>query len=170
MNHSPHLEPEGGELQEELKREEDGEDDVEDVEEVGVALGLAVELHGEGERVDEDHGEDGVLEGGRGDEGPQLVLHGVLGDVAAHGLGRQRELDAVALVLVQLAVLVGGLALVLESDDDETDEDVDHEEGVVVVFDDDPLHVVETGVDSLTTAQGKYILGSGVKWPCYFAE
>ena len=47
-----HLESERGELQEELEREEDGEDDVEDVEEVCVALGLAVELHGETEGID----------------------------------------------------------------------------------------------------------------------
>ena len=154
MNHSPHLEPEGGELQEELQREEDGEDDVEDVKEVGVSLRLAVELHGEGERVDEDHGEDGVLEGGRGDEGPQLVLHGVLGDVAAHGLGRQRELDAVALVLVQLAVLVGGLALVLEGDDDEADEDVDHEEG-----EDDDVDDVEDGHVGTVVVHGTHVLG-----------
>ena len=97
INHSPHLEPEGGELQEELQREEDGEDDVEDVEEVGVALRLAVELHGETEGVDEDHGEDGVLERRRGHEGPQLVLHRVLRDVAPHRLGRQREFYAVSL-------------------------------------------------------------------------
>ena len=49
------------------------------------------------EGVDEDHGEDGVLEGGRGDEGPELVLHRVLRDVAPHRLGRQRELYAVSL-------------------------------------------------------------------------
>ena len=49
------------------------------------------------EGVDEDHGEDGVLEGRRGDERPQLVLHRVLGDVAPHGLGRQREFYAVSL-------------------------------------------------------------------------
>ena len=47
-----HLESERGELQEELEREEDGEDDVEHVEEVCVALGLPVELHGETEGID----------------------------------------------------------------------------------------------------------------------
>ena len=92
-----HLESERGELQEELEREEDCEDDVEDVEEVGVALRLAVELHGETEGVDEDHGEDGVLERRRGHEGPQLVLHRVLRDVAPHRLGGQREFYAVSL-------------------------------------------------------------------------
>ena len=94
---SSHLESERRQLQKELEREEDGEDDVEDVEEVGVALGLPVELHGEAEGVDEDHGEDRVLEGRRRDERPQLVLHRVLRDVAPHGLGSQGEFDAVSL-------------------------------------------------------------------------
>ena len=49
------------------------------------------------EGVDEDHGEDGVLERRRRHEGPQLVLHRVLRDVAPHRLGVQRELYAVPL-------------------------------------------------------------------------
>ena len=57
-----HLEPEGSQLEHELHGEEDSEDHVEDVQELGVQLRLLVELHGQRERVDQDHGEDGVLE------------------------------------------------------------------------------------------------------------
>ena len=104
-----YLEPESAELEDELHGEEHGEDDVEHVEEGRVALGLAVELHGQAERVDQDHGEDRVLEDGRGDEGPQLVLNRVLGDVAPHRLGVQRELYAVSLGERNEMVKVTGL-------------------------------------------------------------
>lgn len=49
-------------------------------------------------------------------------------NVPPHRFRFQRELYAVALVLVQVAVLVLLLALVLERDNDETYEDVNHEE------------------------------------------
>ncbi len=101
----------------------------------------------------ENHGEYGVFKERRGDECPQFVLYGVLGDVASDGLGVERELDAVALVLVQLAVLVGRLSLVLEGDDDEADEDVDHEEG-----DDDDVDEVEDGDDGAVVVDGAHVL------------
>ncbi len=129
----------------------------------------------------ENHGEYRVLEERRGDERPELVLDGVLGDVPPHGLGVQGELYAVALekekwrcfprnkttfksffclihlVLVKLAVLVRRLALVLEGDDDEADEDVDHEEG-----DDDDVDEVEDGHDGPVVVDGAHVLGVGV--------
>lgn len=41
-------------------------------------------LHREGERVDEDEHEDGVLEWLRSDEPPHLVLDAVFGNVSVH--------------------------------------------------------------------------------------
>ena len=60
-------------------------------------LGLLIVLHGQGEGVEHDGGEDGVLASGRGCEGPQLVLDWVLRDVTSDWLRVQRKLDAVSL-------------------------------------------------------------------------
>ena len=60
-------------------------------------LGLLIVLHGQGERVEHDGGEDGVLASWRRCEGPQLVLDRVLRDVTSDRLRVQRKLDAVSL-------------------------------------------------------------------------
>ena len=57
----PYLETECPELEDELHREENCEDDVEHVQKVCVALGLAVELHGQAEGVQQNHCEYSVL-------------------------------------------------------------------------------------------------------------
>jgi hypothetical protein len=49
-----YLESECTEFKDKLHGEEDCEDDVEDVQELGVQLRLLIELHGQGQRVDED--------------------------------------------------------------------------------------------------------------------
>ena len=61
------------------------------------------------------------------------------------------------LILVQFAVLVGGLSLVLEGDDDETDEDVHHEEG-----DDDDVDEIEDGHDGPKAVDRTHVLSVGV--------
>ena len=58
---------------------------------------MLVVLHGQGEGVEHDGGEDGVLAGRGGGEGPELVLDRVLGDVTSHRFGVQRKFDAVSL-------------------------------------------------------------------------
>ena len=61
------------------------------------------------------------------------------------------------LILVQFAVLVGGLSLVLEGDDNETDEDVHHEEG-----DDDDVDEIEDGHDGPKAVDRTHVLSVGV--------
>ena len=58
---------------------------------------MLVVLHGQGEGVEHDGGEDGVLAGRGGGEGPELVLDRVLGDVTSHRFRVQRKFDAVSL-------------------------------------------------------------------------
>lgn len=91
------LEPESTKFEDKLHGKEDGEDDVQDVEESRVARWLAIKLHCQAERVDQNHGKDGVLEERRGDKGPELVLDRVLGNVASHWLSIEGKFDAVAL-------------------------------------------------------------------------
>ena len=57
------------------------------------------------------------------------------------------------LIFVQLAVLVCGLSLVLEGDNNETHEDVDHEEG-----NDDDVDEVEHGHDGAVVVQRAPVL------------
>lgn len=95
---------------------------------LGSCLFFSYYLHGQDERVENDGGENAVLEAGRRDEPPDLVLNGVLGYVLLDGLGLERELNALSLVLVERAVLELLLALVLKRNDHKTDENVDHEE------------------------------------------
>ncbi len=118
---------------------------------------MLVELHGKTERVDQNHGEYRILEHGRGDECPQLVLYRIFRDIPADGLCVERKLDAVPLVLVQLAVLVGRLSLLLEGDNDKTDEDVHHEEG-----DDNDIDEIEHGHDGSVVVDGADVLGVGI--------
>ena len=61
------------------------------------------------------------------------------------------------LIFVKLAVFVGGLSLVLEGDDDETYEDVDHEEG-----DDDDVDEVEDGHQGAVVVDRADVLRVGV--------
>ena len=78
------------------------------------------------------------------------------GEEANEGRGRGVREGGVGahLILVELAVLVGGLSLVLEGDDDETDEDVDHEEG-----EDDDVDDVEDGHVRTVVVHGTHVLG-----------
>ena len=61
------------------------------------------------------------------------------------------------LIFIQLAIFVSRLSLVLEGDDNETDEDVDHEEG-----DDDDVDEVEHGNDRPVVVQGAAVLLVGI--------
>ena len=78
------------------------------------------------------------------------------GEEANEGSGRGVRGGGVGahLILVELAVLVGGLSLVLEGDDDETDEDVDHEEG-----ENDDVDDVEDGHVRTVVVHGTHVLG-----------
>jgi hypothetical protein len=69
------------------------------------------------------------------------------------------------LILVEFAVLVRRLSLVLEGDDNETDEDVDHEEG-----DDDDVDEVEDGNDGTVVVQRATVLLVGVDGDVQDAE
>ena len=82
----------------------------------------------QGYRVQNDDQEDQIFEGPRCDEPPNSVLESISWDVTSMRFSLQGKFDALPLVLVQLAVLVLALSLVLECDDNETDEDVHHEE------------------------------------------
>ena len=113
-----------------------------------------MKFHAQRDGVDDDEGEDDVLERLRGDHPPDFVLEPLLWDVAPEGLGFEGEFDAVALVLVQLAVAVLLLTLVLEGDDDETHKDVDHKEG-----DDDDVNKIETGDHGPVIVHGTHVLG-----------
>lgn len=64
---------------------------------------------------------------------------------------------AADLVLVQLAVLILGLALLTECDDDEAHEDVHHEEG-----DDDDVDDEENGDLHTVVVDGTLILSVGI--------
>jgi hypothetical protein len=86
-------------------------------------------LHGQSNCVEYNCHEYGVFKAGRGHEPPDLVLKLILGYVLLDGPCLERELDTLALILVQVAVLELLLALVLKCDNHKTDEDVDHEEG-----------------------------------------
>ena len=83
-----------------LQREKYGENYVQSVEYLRVQLGLLVELHGQGESVEHDGHEDGVLAHGGGGEGPQLILYRVLRNITPHWLGIQGKFYAVTLKLV----------------------------------------------------------------------
>ena len=61
--------------------------------------------------------------------------------------------DPIYLIFVELAVFVGGLSLVLECDDNETDEDVDHEEG-----DDDDVDEVKDCDNWTVVVKGTAVL------------
>ena len=61
------------------------------------------------------------------------------------------------LIFIELAVLVSGLSLVLEGDDNETHEDVDHEER-----DDDDVDEVKDGDDGTVVVQRAVVLLVGV--------
>ena len=92
-----YLKSERPELEYKLEGKEHCEYDVEDVQEGRVSLRLPVELHGQAEGVDQDHGEDRVLKHGRRHERPQLVLDRILRNVPTDGFGIQRKLYAVTL-------------------------------------------------------------------------
>lgn len=113
-----------------------------------------MELHSERDGVNHDEYEDGVLEGLRRNEPPYLVLYPVLGNVAPDRLSLQCKLYTVTLVLVQLAILVLLLALVLECDDDEAYEDVNHKEG-----NDDDIDNVIGGHDRTEVVYWSVVLG-----------
>ena len=67
---------------------------------------LVMELHGEGEGVEHDGHEHGVLADGGGGEGPEFVLERILGDVSSHRLGVQSKLDAVPLKVDYFSVCI----------------------------------------------------------------
>jgi hypothetical protein len=89
--------------------------------------------------------------------------------IAEKGLpGREQGLlsrTGLHLILVEFAVLVRRLSLVLEGDDNETDEDVDHEEG-----DDDDVDEVEDGNDGTVVVQRATVLLVGVDGDVQDAE
>lgn len=64
----------------------------------------------------------------------------MFGYIPPHGFRFQRKLNTITLVFIQLAVFVLLLALILKGDDNETYEDVHHEEG-----DDDDVDDVVRG-------------------------
>lgn len=123
-----YLEPEGCQLEDKLECKDCCEYHVKVIQHVSVHVWLPVELHGQRHRIYHDQDEDRVLEWLRRHEPPHFVLNPVLGYVPAHRLRLERKLYAVTLVLVQVAVLVLLLALVLERNNNETYEDVHHEE------------------------------------------
>jgi len=88
-----------------------------------------MELHRERDCVQYDREEYRVLEPGAVDKPPDLILDDILGYIPLHRPRLQRELNTLSLVLVEIAVLELVLTLVLKCDNDETDENVDHEEG-----------------------------------------
>ena len=61
------------------------------------------------------------------------------------------------LIFVKLAVLVGRLSLLLEGDDDKTDEDVDHEEG-----NDNDVNEIENGHNGSIIVDWSDIFGIGI--------
>ena len=103
-------------------------------------------FHGQYNRVDHNQREDGVFERWRCDEPPDLQLHFLLRNVALDGFGFESEFDAFALetigdpftvgfivgkaylILVQFAVAIFLFTFVLKGHDDETNEDIHHEE------------------------------------------
>jgi hypothetical protein len=72
----------------------------------------------------------------------------------SHGLCLQRKLNAIPLVLIQIAVLVLLLALILERNNDETHEYVHHEEG-----NDDDVHDVVGGHNRPEVVNGAHVFG-----------
>ena len=61
------------------------------------------------------------------------------------------------LILVEFTVLVGRLSLVLEGDDDETDEDVDHEEG-----NDNDVNEIKDSNDGTEVVDGSNVFSIGI--------
>lgn len=116
-----HPEPQGQQLQQHLYGEESGEDHVEDVHDVAEGLGLLVvlqqrehsarcgptgsaltnwtstDLHSQCDSVEQNQDEHDVLEPRGIDDGPELVLNRVLGDVEFQRLSLQGVLHALTL-------------------------------------------------------------------------
>lgn len=77
-----------------------------------------------------------------------------LGNVSPHRPSLQGELNAIPLILVQFTILVLLFALILEGDDDEAHENVDHEEG-----NHNDVDYVEHGHEGTIVVDGPYVQG-----------
>jgi len=119
-----------------------------------------VPLHHQNERVDGDKQEDEVLKGRRTAQLVASVAQAAAhrGHVEAHRLGVEGELHTGFLVLVDLGLGQGSLALLLESDDDQSHENVDEEEGK-----DDEVDDVEDGVVEFVGLLGAVVLRGDVQ-------
>ena len=87
-----------------------------------------MDLHRKRHCIQYNRKEYGVGKRGRIDKPPDLVLDDILGYVALDGPGFQSELNTLTLVLVQITVLEFILTLILEGNNNETDENIDHKE------------------------------------------
>ena len=113
---------------------------------------LAVELHAQSKRVGDNQRENDVLEWLRCDHPPDLVLESRFRDVTTEGFSFQSKFDTISLlkneiqenknydfdciitikkylIFIQFAVFVLLFSFILKGDDNETDKDIDHEEG-----------------------------------------
>lgn len=75
-----------------------------------------------------------------------------LGNVSPHRPSLQGELNAIPLILVQFTILVLLFALILEGNDDEAHENVDHEEG-----NHNDVDYVEHGHERTIVVDGPYV-------------
>lgn len=79
-----YLKPKGSQFKYKLQSKNSSEYHIEHVQSLAVLGGLVVVLHGEGDGIDHDKHEDGILEWLRRDEPPHFVLDAVLRDIPAH--------------------------------------------------------------------------------------